>query len=203
VLEKFRGDSETGVLTPTQVQSAITAGRLARTRGASEADAPVAAAADPDDDDDDDDSSITPGGLTALHHAARQGHVEAVRALVEGGADVNRVSGQDNWTPLLIATTNGQWDVAMLLIENGANPNTANAAAGIAPLWSTINARWSPERTRTSRTRSSPITCSTAGVGMPTAASRSTRASRRSSAPAWARTWRRCGCWRSMAPTPT
>jgi ankyrin repeat protein len=143
VLEKFRGDSEEGRVTPTQLQSAITAGRLARQR-ASGAEAPAETPRDPDDDDDDDGNSITPGGLTALHHAARQGHVEAVRALVEGGADVDRVSGQDNWTPLLIATTNGQWDVAMLLIEKGANPNIANGAAGVAPLWATINARWQP-----------------------------------------------------------
>ena len=142
VLEKFREGSG-GALTPAQVQSAITAGRIARSRGTGAAPAPPSTD-DDDDDDDDDRAAVTPGGLTALHHAARQGHLDAVRALVEGGADVNRVSGQDNWTPLLIATTNGQWDVAMLLIENGANPNTANSAAGIGPLWSTINARWQP-----------------------------------------------------------
>ena len=33
------------------------------------------------------------GGMTALHFAAREGHLPAVRALVEGGADVNLVSG--------------------------------------------------------------------------------------------------------------
>lgn len=145
VLKAFQEGSE-GALTPTQVQSAIQAGRLARQRATGESsfveviDEP---ARDPDDPPPN-RSSVTPGGLTALHHAARQGHLDAVKALVEGGADLNQVTGQDNWTPLLIATTNGQWDVAMLLIESGADPNTANQAAGVSPVWATINARWQP-----------------------------------------------------------
>ena len=36
------------------------------------------------------------GGMTALLYAAREGHMEAVRALVEGGADVNMVSAATN-----------------------------------------------------------------------------------------------------------
>jgi len=32
------------------------------------------------------------GGMTALHFAAREGHAEAVRALVDGGAGVNRLT---------------------------------------------------------------------------------------------------------------
>ena len=31
------------------------------------------------------------GGMTALHYAAREGHMEAMRALVTGGADVNEL----------------------------------------------------------------------------------------------------------------
>ena len=56
------------------------------------------------------------GGLTALHHAARQGNVEAARALLDGGADINDTSRVDHTTPLLMATINGQFDVAMLLV---------------------------------------------------------------------------------------
>src|SRR5439155_21603798 len=35
------------------------------------------------------------GGNTALHFAAREGHMAAVRELVASGADVNKVSGSD------------------------------------------------------------------------------------------------------------
>ncbi len=84
------------------------------------------------------------GGLTALHHAVRQGNVEAVRALLDGGADINDTSGVDHTTPLLLATINGQFDVAMLLIERGANPNIASTA-GMTPLYATINTQWAPK----------------------------------------------------------
>ncbi len=64
------------------------------------------------------------GGLTALLHAARQGHLEAATALLDGGADVNAASAGDGTSPLLIATINGQFDMAMLLLERGADPES-------------------------------------------------------------------------------
>ncbi len=35
------------------------------------------------------------GGMTALHHAVRQGYVETARALIEGGADINKPMAGD------------------------------------------------------------------------------------------------------------
>jgi uncharacterized protein len=87
------------------------------------------------------------GGLTALHHAARQGYVESVRALIEGGADVNNVGGGEKASALLTAIINGQFDVAMLLIEKGADTNIAAASNGVTPLWAAVNVQWQP-RTR-------------------------------------------------------
>ncbi len=87
------------------------------------------------------------GGLTALLHAARQGHLASARALIDGGANVNAVSGGDGTSPLLIATINGQFDMAMLLLERGADPNLAARVNGATPLWSAINTQWQP-RTR-------------------------------------------------------
>jgi ankyrin repeat protein len=87
------------------------------------------------------------GGLTALLHAARQGHIEAVRALLDGGADVNQVSAGEATSPLLMAVINGQFDVAMLLIERGADPNLAAGGNGVTPLWAAVNTQWQP-RTR-------------------------------------------------------
>jgi ankyrin repeat protein len=87
------------------------------------------------------------GGLTALHHAARQGYVDSIRALADGGADVNNVGGGEQASPLLTAVMNGQFDAAMVLIERGANPNLAARSNGINPLWAAINTQWQP-RTR-------------------------------------------------------
>ena len=86
------------------------------------------------------------GGLTALHHAVRQGNVESVRALLTGGAKVDEKTG-DGHSPLLVALINGQFDSAMELIKHGANPNLASDGHGVTPLWAAINARWQP-RTR-------------------------------------------------------
>jgi len=87
------------------------------------------------------------GGLTALLHAARQGHLAAATALIDGGANVNAVSAGDGTSPLLMATINGQFDMAMLLLERGADPNLAAGVNGATPLWSAVNTQWQP-RTR-------------------------------------------------------
>lgn len=85
------------------------------------------------------------GGMTALLHAAREGHVEAAQALLAGGADVNQVSGGDKTSPLLIATLNGQFDVAMVLIEEGADPNLVATTDGAGPLFATLQTQWAPK----------------------------------------------------------
>lgn len=83
------------------------------------------------------------GGLTPLLHAARQGHVEAAVALLEGGADINQVSAGDSTSALLMATINGQFDLAMLLLERGADPNLASEA-GATPLYAVLERQWAP-----------------------------------------------------------
>ena len=84
----------------------------------------------------------TQGGLTALLHAARQGHRDAVFALLDGGANINKPSG-DHTTPLLIATMNGHFDLALQLLQRGADPNIASDA-GAVPLFAAINLQWAP-----------------------------------------------------------
>ena len=83
------------------------------------------------------------GGLTALHHAVRQGNVDAAMALLDGGANINDTSYVDGTTPLLMAIINGQFDVAIKLVQRGANPNLASAS-GMTPLYGTINTQWAP-----------------------------------------------------------
>ncbi|HTI63164.1 MAG TPA: ankyrin repeat domain-containing protein [Gemmatimonadaceae bacterium] len=83
------------------------------------------------------------GGLSPLHHAVRQGNLDAVIALLDGGADINDTSLVDHTTPLVMALINGQFDVAMRLIERGANPNIATAD-GMTPLYAALNTQWAP-----------------------------------------------------------
>jgi ankyrin repeat protein len=79
------------------------------------------------------------GALTALVYAARTGSVDAVRALVEGGADVNQTT-RYGWSPLLAATQNSNYQVAKFLIEHGANVNLANKG-GWTPLYLAVDNR--------------------------------------------------------------
>jgi uncharacterized protein len=62
------------------------------------------------------------GGLTALLYACRQGCLACVKHLVEGGADVN-LGDPKGVTPLIMATTNLNFDIAAYLLAKGANPN--------------------------------------------------------------------------------
>lgn len=82
------------------------------------------------------------GGNTALLFAAREGHMESVRALVEGGADLNVVSA-DKFSPLVIAITNGHYDVAKYLLDHGADPNLATLS-GLTALYAVIDVQWAP-----------------------------------------------------------
>jgi uncharacterized protein len=86
----------------------------------------------------------TQGGLSAIMFAARQGHEDIVRALVEHHADVNQADPGDGTTALMIATVNGRFDVAMYLLEHGADPNLVQRN-GAAPLYAALDARWAPK----------------------------------------------------------
>ena len=86
----------------------------------------------------------TLGGMTPLLFAAREGFAESVDALLASGADINQVSAGDKSTAVLVATINGHFDLAMHLLEQGADPTLASAQ-GATPLYTTINVRWAPE----------------------------------------------------------
>ena len=83
------------------------------------------------------------GGMTALHYAARGGLTDTVRALVEVGANVDRVNPVDYTTPLVVATINGRYDVAKYLLDHGADPN-ASEREGLTPLYAVLESRWAP-----------------------------------------------------------
>ena len=83
------------------------------------------------------------GGLSALHHAVRQGNVAATLALIEGGADINERTVSDSTTPLLMAVINGNFDLAMELVKRGADVKL-ESSAGATPLYNAINTMWAP-----------------------------------------------------------
>ena len=125
--------------TPGQVQAAVLAGRARYLSG----EVPPA-----EENPNARPPAIeTKGGLTALLHAVRQGHVGAAMALLDGGADVNQVGDGDGTSPLLMAAINAHFDLALMLVDRGADPNLASGLNGVAPLWATVNAEWQP-RTR-------------------------------------------------------
>jgi ankyrin repeat protein len=84
------------------------------------------------------------GGHTALLYAVREGHVEAVRALLAAGADVDQVSAGDGTSPLLMATLNGHFDLALELLRMGADPNL-RSDPGATPLYAAVHMQWVPK----------------------------------------------------------
>jgi len=74
----------------------------------------------------------TSGGGTALLFAAQQGDLESVEALIEAGADVN-TEHQEYGSVLIVSIASGHEDLAIFLLEKGANPNVKDAW-GITPL---------------------------------------------------------------------
>jgi len=82
-------------------------------------------------------TALPRGGLTPLLYAARQGALEAARALAELGADLSRTD-PDGMSAVVIAVINGHYDVAAMLVEHGADPNLADVT-GMAALYATVD----------------------------------------------------------------
>ena len=79
------------------------------------------------------------GGMTPLLYAARDGRLEAARALVASGADVE-LADVNGIRPLLMAVLNNNLNVARLLLEKGAQVN-ADDFWGRTPLWAAVEYR--------------------------------------------------------------
>src|SRR5207244_12796672 len=83
------------------------------------------------------------GGMTPLLNAARQGYVDVATALLDAGVPVNQRKGGDEMSALLVATVNGQFDLADILLDRGANP-MLTAENGVARLYATNNLMRTP-----------------------------------------------------------
>lgn len=64
-------------------------------------------------------------GETLLYLAAQNGHTDAVNALLENGADVNKGENNNGWKPLHSAAHNGHTEVVKTLLKNKADVNKA------------------------------------------------------------------------------
>lgn len=75
-------------------------------------------------------------GETALHIAARFGHDECARVLLEGTAeqkaDIELAENSFAWTPLHIAAVDGHLSVAQLLVEAGADVDKLDSSGWTA-----------------------------------------------------------------------
>lgn len=63
-----------------------------------------------------------------LKEAIRDGHINAVREALEQGADLNTPYNKYGTTPLIGAILNNHPDIALLLIDKGANVNDEGKA---------------------------------------------------------------------------
>lgn len=77
------------------------------------------------------------GGWSAPMFAAREGAVDAARALAESGANLD-LTDPEGTTALIVAIINGHYDVAAVLVAKGANPNIADIK-GMTPLYAAVD----------------------------------------------------------------
>ncbi len=66
------------------------------------------------------------GGATALHIACREGNIDAVKALIENGANPN-IADNEGWTPLMRAVLTANAEITDLLIDKGADVSALNS----------------------------------------------------------------------------
>jgi uncharacterized protein len=80
------------------------------------------------------------GAMTALLFAARDGNLEMARLLVDAKADLERRSANGT-RPLLVAIINNHIELAMFLLERGADPNAADHFYKRSPLYAAVEMR--------------------------------------------------------------
>jgi ankyrin repeat protein len=92
------------------------------------------------------DKWLPPGGWTPLLLAARENCVACVDVLAAAGADLNIVDPERH-TALIIALTNGHFDVAGRLIDLGADLDMQDEV-GQTALWAAVDAHTMPDSNR-------------------------------------------------------
>lgn len=92
---------------------------------------------------------LPPGGMTALHYAAREGCTDCVELLAKAGADLD-IADPDGVTALVLAGLNARWDSMKVLVEAGANVNKWDIY-GRNPLYTVVDYNTLPHGGRADR----------------------------------------------------
>ena len=140
-------------------------------------------------------------GRTPLYMAVLAGHIDNVRALLDAGADANRICTKNDTTALFRAVYVSRADIALLLLPHSTDVNIEAKDDGGTPLlWAVGSilrswcARWWRAAPTSMRRASCRVPCPTSGWSMWRRCSRSAPTSMRAAATARPRcTWRRCG----------
>jgi hypothetical protein len=110
-------------------------------------------------------AQVNMSGWTPLHYAAIGGRTEMITLLLEHHAYIDSPSANGT-TPLMMAARDGQFRIARLLVEQGADPSLRNEAGLGAPEYllrrgDEAEARWMAERAteflRRYGTREAPV----------------------------------------------
>jgi ankyrin repeat protein len=88
------------------------------------------------------------GAMTPLLFAAREGNLEMTRLLLDSRADIERPAANGT-RPLVVAINNNHIQLALFLLEKGADPNAADNFWKRTPLFAAVEMR-NPDFTRES-----------------------------------------------------
>ena len=80
------------------------------------------------------------GHWTPMMYAARQGALNATRSLAKGKANLD-LQDPEGTTALMLALNNAHYDVAALLVDQGADPNVADVT-GMTSLYAAVNMKY-------------------------------------------------------------
>ena len=79
------------------------------------------------------------GGKMPLHHAARGGHSEAIRLLLDAGAEKDgQDESADGMTPLLLSSSLGRVEAVRILLESDIDQNRSTTIDGKTPLFMAV-----------------------------------------------------------------
>ncbi|MGE0392949.1 MAG: ankyrin repeat domain-containing protein [Vicinamibacterales bacterium] len=84
--------------------------------------------------------------FTPIMWAAREGHIDTAKALLDAGANVNDEKPGDGTTVLLLAVINRHYELASMLLDRGADPNKGPGYTALQQLvWTRrLNAKFGP-----------------------------------------------------------
>jgi ankyrin repeat protein len=80
------------------------------------------------------------GAMSPLLYAAREGNLEMARILVDAKANLNLASANGT-PPIVVAITNNHIELALFLLEKGADPNAADRFWKRYPLYAAVEMR--------------------------------------------------------------